>query len=93
MLTELGSSASGSGGASFLRLPYHFLFDVLGGSGPNLNSRTNGIYSASSATMVGGGTNATVSSIMGIVEGVLTLDFVTMLLLDIQMTILCEKSP
>ena len=43
--------------------------------------------------MVVYGINATVSSMMGIGEGISTVDSATMVVLDIEMTIICEKSP
>ena len=93
MLAEPGSSTSGGGVAALLRLPNRFLFYVSGGSGPNLTSGMNGACSTSSATMVDGGTNAEISSIMGVGEGILMNDSEMMLLLDIEMNILCEESP
>ena len=47
----------------------------------------------SSTTITDGGTNAAMSSIMGVGEGVLTPDSTMVLVLEIEMTILYEKSP
>ena len=93
MLAEPSSSASGGGVATFLQILDHFLFDVLAGSGPNLTSGMNGICSTSFVTIVINGINVADSSMMVVGEGVSTLDSTTMILLDIEMTIICEKSP
>ena len=93
MLIEPGSSSSGGGAAAFQQLEDCFLFDMLGGSGPNLTSGMNGIILASSATKANGGTNAVVPSIMGVLEGVSMPYYTTVLVLEIDMNILCETSP
>ena len=90
MLTEPSSSTSGGGVVAFLRLLDHFLFDVLAGYGPNLTSGMNGICSTSFVTIVIGGTNVVESSMMVVSEGVSRLDSTTVLLLDTDMTIICE---
>ena len=93
MLVEPGSSTSSGVVADFLRLLDCFLFDMPSGFHRNLNSGMNGICSAYSATTVSGGTNATISSIIGVIEGVSMPDYSTVLVLEIKMTIFCEKSP
>ena len=93
MLVETGSSTSSCSVATFLRLLDRFLFDVPGGSGRNLTSRMNGVCSTSSITMACSETYAAVSSITGVGEGVSTSDSTTMLVLDINMTILYKQSP
>ena len=87
------SSSAGGGVVSLLRVLYRFLFDVPGGYGRNLTSGMNGACLVSSATMDDSGTNAVMYPIMGVVEGVSTPDYETMLVLEIEMTILYEKSP
>ena len=59
-------------------------------TGPNLTSGMNGIFSSCSASMVVGGTNATVSFVMGIGEGVSMSDSATLPLLEIDMTFIYE---
>ena len=53
----------------------------------------NEICSSSSATTTYAGTYATMYSIMGIIEGVSALDYETIIVLEIDMTILCKTSP
>ena len=91
MLAEPGSSTSCGGVASFLRLLDRFLFDMLGGFGPNLTFGMNGICSASYATMACNGTYVTMSFIIGIDEGVLTSDSAIVLVLEIDMAILYKN--
>ena len=93
MLTDPSSSNFSSGGASFLHLLDTFLFDVSGGSSRNLTSGMNGIYSTYSATMACGGIYVVMYSIMGITKGVLVPYYETIIVLEIEMTILFEKSP
>ena len=64
-----------------------------GASGHILTLGINGIYSPSSVTMVISGTNAVVSFIMGVGEGLSAHDSTTMLVLEIEMTIIYEKLP
>ena len=64
------SSSSSGGVSSFLWGPDRFLFYLLGGYGYKLTSGIIGDYENSSTTMVSGGINVTMSSIMGIGEGV-----------------------
>ena len=91
MLIKLGSSTFGGGVTTFLRLLYNPLFNVLGGCGPNLTSGMNDTCSDFYETMVICGINATVSSMMGVGEGISTLDSIMVLVLDIDMTIHYEK--
>ena len=51
----------------------------------------NGICSYSSATMTSGGTYPAMSSIMGVVDAVTTLDFVIVPVLEIEITMLYGK--
>ena len=92
MLIDPGSSAYGGIGASFMQLLDHFLFDVPSGSSHSLNLGMNEMYSASSTTTAYSGTYATMYSIMGISEGVTTPDSIMVLVLEIEMTIIYEKS-
>ena len=85
------SSSGGSIGAFFLRLPEHFPVDDPGGSGLNLTSGINGICLASSTTMVCDATYTTVYSIMRVGDEVTTPDSATVLLLEMEITMLCGK--
>ena len=62
----------GGGVVSFLWVPYHFLLDVSGGSGLKITHGITGDCATSSSIVVDGQTNATMSSVMGIGEGVST---------------------
>ena len=86
------SSCSGVVGSFFFRLLDHFPIDGPGRFGLNLTSGMNGICSTSLATMAYGGTYMTVSSIMSVGDAVTIPDYATVLVLEMEITILCGKN-
>ena len=96
IIIDPGSSSSSSGGggstgAFFLRLPERFPINEPDGYGCNLTIGINGTRSTSSTTSTCGGTYPAVSSIMGVGDVVATPDSATVLVLEFEITILCEK--
>ena len=90
LIPTAASSSFGSGDVVFLWLLDRFLFDVPGGSSHNLTLGMNGICLACSTTMTISGEIVVVSSMMGIGEGISMHDFATVLVLEIEITIICE---